>query len=84
MSKRIIVTGAAGFIGSNIVRALNARGFDDIVAVDDLTQGDKCQNLIGCHIKHYVDKLEFYDNFANGCYGHVEVVFHEGACSDTM
>ncbi|RYY64196.1 MAG: NAD-dependent epimerase/dehydratase family protein, partial [Comamonadaceae bacterium] len=45
MSTRYVVTGAAGFIGSNIVKGLNARGIDDIIAVDDLTQGDKFRNL---------------------------------------
>ena len=47
---RIVVTGAAGFIGSNIVKALNARGIDDIIAVDDLTQGDKFRNLADLRI----------------------------------
>ena len=47
---RIVVTGAAGFIGSNIVRGLNARSIDDIIAVDDLTQGDKFRNLADLRI----------------------------------
>lgn len=80
----IIVTGAAGFIGSNLVRGLNARGIDDIIAVDDLTQGDKFRNLADLKIADYVDADVFYDQFANGAYGKVEAVFHEGACSDTM
>ncbi len=81
---RIVVTGAAGFIGSNIIAGLNARGFDDIVAVDDLKQGDKFRNLADLRIADYVDADTFYDEFANGSYGQVEAVFHEGACSDTM
>ena len=81
---RIVVTGAAGFIGSNIIKGLNARGIDDIIAVDDLTQGDKFLNLSSLHISDYVDAGDFYDNFAHGSYGQVEAVFHEGACSDTM
>ncbi|MDB5943953.1 MAG: hldD [Ramlibacter sp.] len=81
---RIVVTGAAGFIGSNIVKGLNARGIDDIVAVDDLTQGDKFRNLADLKIADYVDAAEFYPRFAQGGYGKVEAVFHEGACSDTM
>ena len=81
---RIVVTGAAGFIGSNIVKALNARGIDDIIAVDDLTQGDKFRNLASLRIADYVDAAAFYDHFAHGSYGQVEAVFHEGACSDTM
>ena len=81
---RIVVTGAAGFIGSNIVKGLNARGFDDIIAVDDLTQGDKFRNLADLKIADYVDLDMFYDLFADGYFGKVEAVFHEGACSDTM
>ena len=81
---RVVVTGAAGFIGSNIVKGLNARGIDDIIAVDDLTQGDKFRNLADLRIADYVDRDKFYDLFAEGYYGKVEAVFHEGACSDTM
>jgi ADP-L-glycero-D-manno-heptose 6-epimerase len=81
---RVVVTGAAGFIGSNIVRGLNARGIDDIIAVDDLTQGDKFRNLADLRIADYVDADLFYDLFAEGGFGKVEAVFHEGACSDTM
>jgi ADP-L-glycero-D-manno-heptose 6-epimerase len=81
---RIVVTGAAGFIGSNIVKALNARGLDNIIAVDDLTQGDKFRNLADLHIDDYVDADDFYTLFADGAFGKVEAVFHEGACSDTM
>ena len=81
---RFVVTGAAGFIGSNIVKGLNARGIDDIIAVDDLTEGDKFRNLADLRIADYVDADLFYDAFADGHFGHVEAVFHEGACSDTM
>ncbi|RYY91882.1 MAG: NAD-dependent epimerase/dehydratase family protein, partial [Comamonadaceae bacterium] len=81
---RVVVTGAAGFIGSNIVRGLNARGITDIIAVDDLTQGDKFRNLADLRIADYVDADTFYDVFARGAFGPVEAVFHEGACSDTM
>lgn len=81
---RIVVTGAAGFIGSNIIAGLNARGMTDIIAVDDLKQGDKFRNLVDLKIADYVDMDTFYDEFAAGHYGQVEAVFHEGACSDTM
>ncbi len=80
---RIIVTGAAGFIGCNIIKGLNARGYDDIIAVDDLTQGDKFRNLVDLRIADYVDHGQFYNAFSQGEYGRVEAVFHEGACSDT-
>ena len=81
---RIVVTGAAGFIGSNIVKGLNARGITDIIAVDDLTQGDKFRNLVDLKIADYVDAATFYELFAHGSFGQIEAVFHEGACSDTM
>jgi ADP-L-glycero-D-manno-heptose 6-epimerase len=81
---RVVVTGAAGFIGSNIVRGLNARGVDDIIAVDDLSDGDKFRNLADLQIADYVDADDFYELFAEEAYGPVEAVFHEGACSDTM
>ncbi|MDD2925892.1 ADP-glyceromanno-heptose 6-epimerase [Rhodoferax sp.] len=81
---RIVVTGAAGFIGSNLIKGLNTRGLTNIIAVDDLTQGDKFRNLADLQIADYVDADDFYNAFAGGAYGQVEAVFHEGACSDTM
>ncbi|QKO21233.1 ADP-glyceromanno-heptose 6-epimerase [Rhodoferax sp. BAB1] len=81
---RVVVTGAAGFIGANIVKGLNARGIDDIIVVDDLSQGDKFRNFADLKIADYVDLDDFYPNFEEGHYGQVEAVFHEGACSDTM
>ena len=81
---KIVVTGAAGFIGSNIVKALNAKGETNIVAVDDLTLGDKFRNLANLQIADYVDYKDFYKQFEAGRFGKVEAVFHEGACSDTM
>jgi len=81
---RVVVTGAAGFIGSNLVRGLNQRGIDDIIAVDDLTQGDKFRNLADLRISDYIDADAFYDSFDASAFGKVEAVFHEGACSDTM
>jgi ADP-L-glycero-D-manno-heptose 6-epimerase len=81
---RVVVTGAAGFIGSNIVKGLNARGITNVIAVDDLTQGDKFRNLADLQIDDYIDADEFYAMFAEGGFGKVEAVFHEGACSDTM
>jgi ADP-L-glycero-D-manno-heptose-6-epimerase len=81
---RIVVTGAAGFIGANLIKGLNARGLSDIIAVDDLTQGDKFRNLADLQVADYIDADDFYDDFAAGKYGQIEAVFHEGACSDTM
>ena len=82
----IIVTGAAGFIGSNIVKGLNARGISDIVAVDNLSNGQKFKNLADCDIAHYLDKHEFIRQVREHIFpfDDIEAVFHEGACSDTM
>lgn len=82
----IIVTGAAGFIGSNIVKALNQRGITDIVAVDNLSKGEKFKNLAECEIAHYLDKHEFIRQVRGHLlpYDDIEAIFHQGACSDTM
>jgi ADP-L-glycero-D-manno-heptose 6-epimerase len=82
----IIVTGAAGFIGSNIVKALNERGITDIVAVDNLTRGEKFANLAECEIAHYLDKHEFIRQVREHIlpFTNIRAVFHDGACSDTM
>jgi ADP-L-glycero-D-manno-heptose 6-epimerase len=80
-----IVTGAAGFIGANIVKSLNERGVDRIIAVDNLTKADKFRNLVDCDIVDYLDKNEFIDLLHSGQFdGDIEAIFHEGACSDTM
>lgn len=81
---RVIVTGAAGFIGSNLLRGLNALGVDDVIAVDDLTDGSKYRNLLGAGISDYLDHRDFYARFSRGEFGTVEAVLHQGACSDTM
>jgi len=79
----IIVTGAAGFIGSNLVRGLNARGITDILAVDDLTDGDKFVNLADCQIADYLDRDDFRQRIAANAFSGVEAILHQGACSDT-
>lgn len=78
----IIVTGAAGFIGSNLVHALNRRGERDIVAVDNLTRAEKFSNLVDCEIADYLDKRDLLDRL--GSIDGLRAVFHQGACSDTM
>jgi ADP-L-glycero-D-manno-heptose 6-epimerase len=80
----LIVTGAAGFIGSNLVRALNARGTTDIVAVDNLSRADKVANLADLEIADFVDKRDFIDRVRGGLDGGFDAVLHQGACSDTM
>ena len=79
-----IVTGGAGFIGSNIVRALNRRGIDEILVVDDLTDGAKCLNLVECRIADYLDKGQLLTLLDQDALGPVAAVVHQGACSDTM
>ena len=79
----IVVTGAAGFIGSNLIRGLNHRGYTDILAVDDLTEGDKFRNLVGCEISDYLHKDDFRSRVRQGDLTGVDVVLHQGACSDT-
>jgi ADP-L-glycero-D-manno-heptose 6-epimerase len=79
----IIVTGAAGFIGSNIVRGLNRRGITNILAVDDLTDGDKFVNLVGANISDYMHKDDFRRRVLEGFLPGIRAVFHQGACSDT-
>ena len=80
-----IVTGAAGFIGANLVKALNERGVREIIAVDNLSKADKFRNLVDCEIADYLDKNEFIERLAAGDFdGDVDAILHQGACSDTM
>jgi ADP-L-glycero-D-manno-heptose 6-epimerase len=81
---KIIVTGAAGFIGANNVKALNERGESEILAVDNLTRSEKFRNLADCEIAEYLDKSEFLDLVRRRALPKADVVFHQGACSDTM
>jgi ADP-L-glycero-D-manno-heptose 6-epimerase len=80
-----IVTGAAGFIGSNVIHALNARGISDILAVDTLQHGDRFRNLRDLAIADYMDIAEFREQIRKNAPlgGQVRAILHQGACADT-
>jgi len=85
----IVVTGGAGFIGANLVKALNARGRNDVMVVDDLRDGTKFVNLADCTLADYLDKDDFLAMVKAALKGesvdlpNIDAIFHEGACSDT-
>lgn len=83
----IIVTGGAGFIGSNLIKLLNQAGHTNIVAVDDLTDGTKFANLVDLDIADYLDKDDFLARVVAGDpfeeWDEIEAIFHQGACSAT-
>lgn len=83
MKVKYVVTGGAGFIGSNLVRELNARGEDDILIVDHLGCGEKWQNLLGLRYEDYIDKSELFDLVKSGLLNGLQAVYHLGACSAT-
>ena len=79
-----IVTGGAGFVGSNIVAGLNDRGLSNVIVVDDLEDGVKVSNIIDLEFSDYLDKSQFLkDVIKNGLPQQTRMVFHQGACSDT-
>ena len=80
-----VVTGAAGFIGSRLIAALNQAGITQILAVDNLENGAKANNLAALEIDDYLDKRDFLAQLETGRLdGSLEAVLHQGACSDTM
>jgi len=83
MSIKFIVTGGAGFIGSNVVKALNERGETDILIVDQLRSGEKWKNLVGLQYEDFIDKQDFRETLFLDEFTEAETVFHLGACSST-
>ena len=80
-----VVTGAAGFIGSRLIVALNQAGITDILAVDDLESSAKAKNLFGVEVADYLDKREFLAQLETGRLDDsIDAIMHLGACSDTM
>ena len=81
---RYVVTGAAGFIGSNLVKALNDRGITDMITVDEERHGSSPANLADCAVAEHVCKGEFLEKIRSGAYkGSLAAIFHQGANSDT-
>lgn len=79
----LIVTGGAGFIGSNLIEALNNQGEDRIIIVDHLKEGIKWKNLLGLKFLDFIDKDDFLDLLEKGFFKDVHTIIHLGACSNT-
>jgi ADP-L-glycero-D-manno-heptose 6-epimerase len=80
--KYIIVTGAAGFIGVNLIRELNAQGFKNLILVDDLGKTSKWKHLVGTHFVELISKYQLFD-WLSGRDSDIQAFIHLGACSDT-
>jgi ADP-L-glycero-D-manno-heptose 6-epimerase len=83
MTKNIVVTGASGFIGRNLVAALNARGYDDLILVDNLGSDEKWSNLRGLRFEDLVQPSDFLNSLELGKFSNLDAILHVGACSST-
>ncbi len=83
MSRKIVITGGAGFIGRNIIATLNARGEDQLIVVDKLGSKDKWRNLVGLRFEDYMEKDEFRARIQNNRIDGIRAILHMGACSAT-
>jgi ADP-L-glycero-D-manno-heptose 6-epimerase len=83
MARPIVVTGAAGFIGRNVVAELNRRGEDELVLVDELGSDEKWKNLVGLRYEDIVTPDAFLDLIEDGAFADARSVIHLGACSAT-
>lgn len=80
-----ILTGGAGFVGSNLLKRLNAEGVEDVLVVDSLKNADKYRNLVGAKFADYVDRYEFRELLQAGKVpGRIDAILHQGACTNTM
>ena len=83
MGSRVVVTGAAGFIGRNMVAELNARGVDDLLLVDSLGSDEKWRNLVGLRYDDILDAQQFLARVEADALPGIDAIIHLGACSAT-
>jgi ADP-L-glycero-D-manno-heptose 6-epimerase len=84
LDNMIIVTGGAGFVGSNLVKELNNRGLTNIIVVDDMTDGSKFRNLVDCKIADFIDASDFREMIRSKSFTiRPRAVFHYAAVSST-
>jgi ADP-L-glycero-D-manno-heptose 6-epimerase len=82
MNGFIVVTGAAGMIGSGVVRCLNDRGYKHLWLVDDFKESEKWKNLVGKEFSDFISRHQIFE-FLKGKESEIAAVIHLGACSDT-